>query len=45
MEHQNLLALADGTHTLSELATSTALGEFETTKVIFKLLEAGYVEI
>ncbi len=45
VEHQNLLALADGTRTVSELATSTALGEFETTKIIYKLLEAGYVEI
>ncbi len=45
VEHQNLLALADGKRTVSELATSTALGEFETTKIIYKLLEAGYVEI
>jgi hypothetical protein len=45
VEHQHLLALADGTRTLSELATATALGEFETTKAIFRLLESGYVQI
>jgi hypothetical protein len=44
VEHQHLLALADGTRTLGELASATALGEFEATKAVFKLLELGYLQ-
>ncbi|TMA25912.1 MAG: DUF4388 domain-containing protein [Deltaproteobacteria bacterium] len=42
---QRLVALADGKRTLAELAAVTALGEFEVTKAVFKLLESGQLEI
>jgi hypothetical protein len=45
VEHQHLLALADGNRRLADLATATALGEFEATKAVFKLLESGYLTI
>ena len=44
-EQQRLLALADGSRTVSELASATALGEFEATKACFKLIEAGYLAV
>jgi hypothetical protein len=44
-EEQHILALADGRRTIEEMATMTSLGEFETTKAAFKLLEAGYLAL
>jgi hypothetical protein len=42
-EHE-LLALVDGRRTVSEVATAARLSEFDATKVLFHLAEAGYVE-
>jgi len=44
-EAAQLLALSDGDHTVGELATATALGEFEATKAAYKLIEAGCLRI
>jgi hypothetical protein len=44
-EGRQVLALADGTHTVAELALATALGEFETTKAAFALIDRGYLKI
>jgi hypothetical protein len=38
-------ALADGTRTLAELALVTALGEFETTKAAYRLMDRGYLQL
>jgi len=40
----SLLALVDGRRTLSEIATAAHLSEFDATKVLYHLAEAGYVE-
>ena len=42
---QTVLALADGARTVTELAYLTALGEFETTKVAYALIERGYLKV
>lgn len=39
-----LLVLVDGRRTLAEIATAAHLSEFDATKVLFHLSEAGYVE-
>ncbi len=39
-----LLALVDGRRTVAEIATAAHLNEFDATKVLFHLAEAGYVE-
>jgi len=39
-----LLGLVDGRRTLGEIATAAHLSEFDATKVLFHLAEAGYVE-
>ncbi len=39
-----LLALVDGRRTVAELATAAHLSEFEATKVLYHLAEAGYLE-
>jgi hypothetical protein len=44
-EGRQVLALADGTQTVAELALATALGEFETTKAAFALIDRGYLKI
>jgi len=44
-EMQRVLALADGARNLDDLAAATALGEFEATKAVFKLLEQGYLRV
>jgi hypothetical protein len=44
-EAAQLIALSDGEHTLGDLATATALGEFEATKAAYKLIEAGCLQI
>jgi hypothetical protein len=43
-EHE-LLALVDGRRAVSEIATAARLSEFDATKVLFHLAEAGYVEV
>ena len=40
----SLLALVDGRRTVAEIATAAHLSEFEATKVLYHLAEAGYVE-
>jgi hypothetical protein len=39
-----LLALVDGRRTVAEIATGAHLNEFDATKLLFHLAEAGYVE-
>ena len=39
-----LLALVDGRRTVAEIATAAHLNEFDATKILFHLAEAGYVE-
>jgi hypothetical protein len=39
-----LLALVDGRRTVAEVATAAHVNEFDATKVLFHLAEAGYVE-
>jgi uncharacterized protein DUF4388 len=40
----DLLALVDGRRTVAEIATAAHLSEFDATKVLYHLAEAGYVE-
>jgi hypothetical protein len=40
-----LLALVDGRRTVAEIATGAHLNEFDATKILFHLAEAGYVEV
>ena len=44
-EERQLLALADGKRTLADLALATALGEFETTKAAYALIERGLLQL
>ena len=44
-EGRQVLALADGTRSVAELALATALGEFETTKAAYALIERGYLQL
>ncbi len=39
-----LLALVDGSRTVAQIATAVHLSEFEATKILYHLAEAGYVE-
>jgi Domain of unknown function (DUF4388) len=39
-----LLGLVDGRRTVAEIATAAHLNEFDATKILFHLAEAGYVE-
>jgi hypothetical protein len=41
---EQLLALVDGRRRLSDIASAAHLSEFDATKVLFHLAEAGYVE-
>ncbi|HET9552267.1 MAG TPA: DUF4388 domain-containing protein [Anaeromyxobacteraceae bacterium] len=41
---QQLLALVDGRRTVAEVAAAAHLGEFDATKLLYHLAEAGYVE-
>jgi hypothetical protein len=41
---QQLLDLVDGHRSVAEIATAAHLGEFDATKVLYHLAEAGYVE-
>jgi homogentisate 1,2-dioxygenase len=42
---KRVLALADGSRTVGELALATSLGEFETTKAAYALIERGYLSL
>ena len=42
---QKILSAVDGKRTVGMVGTLTALGEFEATKAIFKLIESGYLEL
>lgn len=44
-ESAQILSLCDGTRTIAELASLTALGDFEATKATYRLLAAGYLEL
>ena len=44
-EERQVLALADGKRTLADLALATALGEFETTKAAYALIERGLLQL
>ena len=41
---QQVLAQVDGQRTVAQVANAARLGEFDTTKVLFHLAEAGYLE-
>jgi hypothetical protein len=41
---QELLALVDGRRTVAEIATAAHVSEFDGTKILYHLAEAGYVE-
>ncbi|MBK9519007.1 MAG: DUF4388 domain-containing protein [Anaeromyxobacter sp.] len=41
---QQLLALVDGRRTVAQVATAAHLGEFDATKILYHLAEAGYLE-
>jgi hypothetical protein len=45
LQEQRVLQLVDGARSLADLAAMTALGEFETTKAAYKLVEAGYLAL
>jgi hypothetical protein len=44
-QEKQILALADGKRTLAELAVASALGEFETTKAAYALIERGLLAL
>ena len=44
-DQQRVLALADGARSVLDLATATALGEFDATRAVYKLVVAGYLAI
>lgn len=44
-EGRQVLALADGTRTIADLALATALGEFEATKAAYALIERGFLQL
>jgi len=44
-EAQAVLGMCDGGLTLAQIAAGSALGEFETTKVVYRLVVAGYVAL
>lgn len=42
---QRVLAAADGTRTVADVARATALGEFEATRAAYRLIELGYLRL
>lgn len=44
-EATQVLALVDGSRSVADLALATALGEFETTRAIYALIERGYLRL
>ena len=45
IDERRVLALADGKRSVTELAAVSALGEFDTTRAIYKLVAAGYLAV
>jgi hypothetical protein len=44
-EQQQVLSMADGVRTLGDVAAASALGEFETTKAVYQLIDLGYLKL
>jgi len=44
-ESQQVFALANGGRSVIAIAIASALGEFEATKALFKLIDAGYLDV
>jgi len=44
-EEQRLLDMVDGRRTLFDLARDAHMSEFDTTKIVFRLAEVGYLEV
>ncbi len=44
-EEKQALALADGVRSVADLAAASAMGEFEATKAVFRLIQAGYLRL
>ena len=44
-DQQRVLALVDGARSVADLATATALGEFDATRAVYKLVVAGYLAV
>ena len=44
-DQQRVLALADGSRSVADLATVTALGDFDATRAVYKLVVAGYLAV
>lgn len=44
-QEKQALALADGVRTVADLAAAAAMGEFEATKAVFRLIEQGYLRL
>lgn len=44
-EARQVLSFADGKRTVAALSVASALGEFEATKAIYQLIEAGYLQV
>src|SRR5205807_2357401 len=44
-DEDRLLGLANGERSVIELATKAKLSEFDTTKIIFRLIEGGFVAV
>jgi hypothetical protein len=42
---REILELSDGMRTLGDIAARTALGEFEATRTVFKLLDSGHLAL
>jgi len=42
---QRLLALADGSRSVADLAAAATLGEFDATRAVYKLVVAGYLAV
>ena len=44
-EQHQVLARTDGKRSLAGIATATALGEFEATKAVYRLIESGILAV
>jgi len=42
---ERVLSVVDGMHTVADIARETGLGEFETTRSVYHLLQGGFVEL
>jgi hypothetical protein len=45
VEEAAVLSFIDNARNLEQLASVSALGEFETTKAVYKLIEGGYLAL